>query len=422
MIQNFLFYIHTGVLLLFGVFLSAAFAGTRFSRKNFVILLGFSMFSGILQLAVYLPFGEDAVRKIYPLITHLPLLILLCRVYRQKFLVAATAIGVAYLCCHPSKWFGILTFAITENLTAEYMMRIFILVVVAAMSLLFLAPYLSNFNGNDRFSFYIFSLVPAVYYVYDYIVVVYTDFGSSNNLIVLEFLPFFLCIVFMLFCILYCKEWEKKADAERKEQIIRIAMEQQLKEFESVKSSEREIKILRHDMRLLLNSVSTCIENDDKETARKLISAYTDSVEATSVQKYCSNIVLNYIISDFSAKCKKYDVEFLYQIELGRITCDEVMFSTIVSNALDNALNAQKKLPSEERNIRLMLKNHGNKILLSVKNPYQNPPIMADGIPISTKKGHGYGTKSIVYLTERLGGNCQFTIEEDSFVLRIVIP
>ena len=98
------------------------------------------------------------------------------------------------------------------------------------------------------------------------------------------------------------------------------------------------------------------------------------------------------------------------------------MFSTIVSNALDNALNAQKELPPEERNVRLMLKIHANKILLSVKNPYKNPPVMVNGIPMSSKKGHGYGTKSILYLTERLGGNCQFTLDEDSFVLRIVIP
>ena len=286
MIQDFLFYLHTLVLLLFGIFLSAAFSGIRFSRKTVWILLGFSAFSGILQLIIYLIRGEDQVRRLYPLITHLPLFLLLCKVYHQKIRIAAASICISYLCCHPSKWFGILTFAITESFVAEYLMRIFILVAVAAMSLFFLAPYLAKFNENEHFSFYIFHLVPAVYYIYDYIVVVYTDFEVSRSPILLEFFPCLLCIIFMLFWILYCKEWEKKSNAERKEQIIRIAMEQQLKEFDSVRASEHQIKILRHDMRLLLNSVSMCIENDDKETARKLISSYSDSVEATSVQKY----------------------------------------------------------------------------------------------------------------------------------------
>ena len=89
---------------------------------------------------------------------------------------------------------------------------------------------------------------------------------------------------------------------------------------------------------------------------------------------------------------------------------------------MDNALNAQKSLPAEKRGVRLMLKKHADKILFSVRNPYNHPPIMADGIPVSAKRWHGYGTKSILYLTERLGGNCQFTLEEEAFVLRIVIP
>ena len=220
---------------------------------------------------------------------------------------------------------------------------------------------------------------------------------------------------------MYSKEVEKKSYAEHKEQIIRIAMEQQLKEFDAVKRSEHEIKILRHDMRLLLNNLSMCIENEDKETAQKLISAYTGGIEATTIKKYCTNILINYLISDFDSRCQKNHIDFSYQIVLDRLNCDEIMFSTIISNALENALNAQKKLPPEKRNIKLMIKTHGEKLLLSIKNPFLEPPVFINGIPVSKRKGHGYGSQSISFLTERLGGNCQFTIEEDLFVLRVII-
>lgn len=421
MIETFLFFIHSIALLLLGVFLSYSFALNRLSKKNCLILLGFCIFSGILQIIVLVLGGADAVRKFYPFITHLPLLALLCTIFHKSFATATAAIGTAYLCCHPAKWFGILTFALTKNSVAEYTTQIIVLLIVAVASYLFLAPYLSEiFNKNYR-NVYVFSIIPTVYYLFDYIAVVYTDFWISNNRIALEFLPFLLCIVFIVFCMMYSKEVEKNSYAEHKEQIIRIAMEQQLKEFDAVKRSEHEIKILRHDMRLLLNNLSMCIENEDKETAQKLISAYTGGIEATTIKKYCTNILINYLISDFDSRCQKNHIDFSYQIVLDRLNCDEIMFSTIISNALENALNAQKKLPPEKRNIKLMIKTHGEKLLLSIKNPFLEPPVFVNGIPVSKRKGHGYGSQSISFLTERLGGNCQFTIEEDLFVLRVII-
>ena len=54
-------------------------------------------------------------------------------------------------------------------------------------------------------------------------------------------------------------------------------------------------------------------------------------------------------------------------------------------------------------------------------NPFLEKPIFSDGIPITTKKGHGYGTQSIRYMTERLGGNCMFSIEDQQFILRVIL-
>ena len=40
---------------------------------------------------------------------------------------------------------------------------------------------------------------------------------------------------------------------------------------------------------------------------------------------------------------------------------------------------------------------------------------------MSAKAGHGYGTQSILYLTEKLGGKCQFVVQNNIFVLRVVL-
>ena len=164
-----------------------------------------------------------------------------------------------------------------------------------------------------------------------------------------------------------------------------------------------------------------CIENEDKSTAKKMISSFIDRIETTTINTYCQNPTLNYIISAFAEKCRKLQFELECQIDVVSIACDEIMFSTIISNGLDNAINAQELLPIQERRIYLMLKNTNGKLLLSIKNPIKEKPVFANDMPISTKNGHGYGTQSITYLTERLGGRCQFTTEGNYFILRVII-
>jgi sensor histidine kinase regulating citrate/malate metabolism len=230
-----------------------------------------------------------------------------------------------------------------------------------------------------------------------------------------------LCIVFLLFSVIYYKEYESKADLELQEQFIKISFEQQKKELESIKEKENEIRIIRHDMRLFLNTLIMHINQDDKEAALNLTTTLASNIEATNIRRYCDNDIVNYIVSDYAAKCEKSCVYFHTTIEIQELDIDEIIFSSILSNALDNALNATSKLSEKERNIKFLLKTTNGKLLLSIRNPFSGNIIFSDGLPVSKISGHGYGTQSIRYMTKRLGGNCQFTIEENEFILRVVI-
>ena len=239
-----------------------------------------------------------------------------------------------------------------------------------------------------------------------------------------EFLAFFLCIAFMAFCIVYYQEYEKKSQAQRKNQIIEITVQQQAKEIEAIRKCSLETTLLRHDLRHLLTTLAASIEQNDREHALNLISGYVAQVESAALHRYCQNDTINYILSNFESKCHNADIVFHADLQLQTLSVDEVMFASIISNALDNALNAQLDLPPEERQIKFMLKHSNGKLLFSVKNPYNaslHPLTWVNQLPASTQKGHGYGTQSILYLTEKLGGKCQFVEENNMFVLRVII-
>ena len=423
MLNTILFFTHYVLLLFFGVVLSLAFSGLKFTRKVAVTGLSLFLICGLMQILFFVSCGEAVVWRVYPFITHLPIIMVLCIFFRKRFLTAIAAVVSAYLCCQPAKWFGLVFLTITRSTVIELLVRIVLLILFGVILTFQFASYIAQIYNKDNRSVLIFSSIPAVYYVFDYVMSIYTDFWSSNNRIASEFLPFFLCIAFLLFCLVYYKEHEQKKDAERKEQIIRITAQQYAKEMEAVRKSELSIRLLRHDMRLLLNNLALSIEQDDKEYALKMISGYVSSIDATALHRYCANDTVNYVITNYEEKCRNLEIKFSAVVEIAEMTIDEILFSSILSNALDNALNAQRKLPVHKRSIKLMLKFSEGKLLLSVRNPYEEEPILVDGTPISPAagQGHGYGTTSIRYMTERLGGNCQFVLEEDQFVVRVII-
>lgn len=421
MLENFFMLLYGAFVLLFGVTLTAGFAGIRGIRKNSRIFFDLCLLSGGLQVAAVLTLSQDAVWKLYPVITHLPLVLLLCFYYRKTLVTALAATFTAYLCCQPAELLGVLVHQLTGSKIAEFLARILCLILVFYVIILHVVSCLSDIFNKDRRSVLIFGIVPMVYYVFDYITSIYTDLWISNNQVVAEFLPFFLIVMYMIFCFVYYKEYEQKADALRKEQIVRISLEQQSKEFQAVKRNEQEIRLLRHDMRLLLSSLAVSIENGDVENARELIASHIDHIDGTRLQHFCGNDTVNYVLSDYAAKCSAEGVEFIHTITLDTLTVDDISFCSILSNALDNALNAQKPLPEGKRYIKLMIKVSDGKLLVSVKNPVGDKVIFADGLPVAGRRGHGYGTQSIRFMTERLGGNCQFSVQDDVFILRIIL-
>lgn len=342
------------------------------------------------------------------MITHLPIVLTLWLLLGRRFSIALAATASAYLCCQPAKWFGLAVFASSSSMMMEVLARILVLLVTAWVILHFFAGKMAYLFRSKRKSSWVFGVIPVVYYLFDYTVGIYSSLWAENDRLVREFLPFFLCIGQMIFCAVYYREYELKSEAERKEELLRITVEQQAKEVEVLRRSEEEIRFLRHDICLFLNSLASCVEQGDKEMARKMIAGFFDRAQASTVKRYCKNDTLNYVLSDYAARCREKEIAFQPVIELSEAIPDESLFASIVANALENALNAQGALPKAERMIRFMLKSSNRKILLCVKNPCKEPPVFRDGLPAATREGHGLGTQSIRYAVEKMGGKCQF--------------
>lgn len=422
MLQFLLGMLNNSTLLLFGVFVSAAFLSIPFHKKNIIILLTFCIGINIIQIICYLNIGLKGTHWFYPVITHAPSVLLYCLYYKRRVLFSIFAITSAYLCCQLSKWFSMLALAVTGKVWVEYGIRTFITVFLGFLIIRYFASSITIILTKPIKTVLIFSILPFAYYLFDYGATVYTNLLYSGSEVVFEFLPFVLCVSYLIFSIVYFKEYEAKRAAEQRNRLMEMQRAQSEKEIEAIRRSEHTIALLRHDMRYFLNNISSYIERGDTDKAKSYIHEIIVLADKTAMKKYCENELVNMIISSYENKMSENRICFHHSIQIpAKLPVSDVDFTSILSNGLENAINVVSGLDISKRSITLDLRMNDTKLLLSIKNPYADKVDMLDGIPQAKEAGHGFGTQSIKYVTEKLKGNCQFVAKDGQFALRVVL-
>ena len=408
--------------MLFGIFLSAFFLGVKQDKKNILQLLSLAVVSGILYVLCVLLFGTETVDQIYPLIVHAPLLFVLVLYYKFRVLPSLISIFTAYLCCQCSNWMGLFALALTGQEWCYYVCRI--LVTVGAFILL--CRYVCQttamlFAKTDRELLIIGSL-PIIYYIFDYATTKFSSLLYSGNKAVPEFLGFAMCLTYLLFLLVYFREYELKNKAEQYNEMIRMQLSSLHTEMESTRKSEQRMSILRHDTRHHLSAIRTLIHENDGDLFFGNLNEVSQTYDDTVIKTYCKNEMVNSVLSIYNSRFEERRIHWEVQVSIGeKLPCSEMMFCAILSNVLENAMHAVQELPQEKRLIQLALSEKSGHLLLMAKNTVQNAPVFIDGVPVTERSGHGLGARSIVYYVEKLNGQYQFFMENGDFVVMIIL-
>lgn len=422
MLTEILGFFHNASTLLFGVYISSAFLGIKMSKKNILVLLGFSLTVGTLYIASFLLLGADGTKKIYPLIIHLPLVIFLTFYFKYKFALSLLSVLTAYLCCQVSNWLGILAMSVFKSEAVYYAVRITVTLITFFLLIRFVSSATAQLLQKPTHSLLILGLIPFVYYLYDYAFGVYTALLYSGIEVVVEFLGFALCIFYILFIFLYFRQYEEKREAEQTNQLMEARRVQSEKEIEAMRRSEKAISILRHDMRHFLSGISVMITNGEYDKAQECIKDIISAADSTASKRYCKNETVNIILSSLENRIESNKINFEYAVNIHEnLPFSDVDITAILSNGLENAINAVVSLPEDKRFIRLDMRENGGKLLISIKNTYLTAPKIVDGLPKSLREGHGFGSQSIRYVAEKLKGNCQFNVSDDYFILQVIL-
>ena len=97
--------INYGFVLFFGIVMSLYLADIHFEDNKIPYIITI-LALGAIQLLSYLMMGENLLYKCYPLLIHLPLVLLIRFAFHRNIYIATISVLSAYLMCTPRNWFG----------------------------------------------------------------------------------------------------------------------------------------------------------------------------------------------------------------------------------------------------------------------------------------------------------------------------
>lgn len=421
-IMNGIYLLNQAFVGIFGMVLSTAFCDILWTRAKRRFLIGSMAVLLLFQGCVYFFIDPSGVKYLYPLITHLPLAIVLYFLSKKR-LWPVISVLTAYLCCQVRRWLALL---ITTVLCGDDIMQniaeILITLPLLFVLLRFAAPSVRSIMHLPISVQYQFGLIPAIYYGFDYLTQTYTNLLLEGSLLAVEFMPFVCCVVYLVFTLHISAAERVRSQLEQTQHNLSLQVAQAVRQIENLRKSQQKASAYRHDLRHHMQYLLACIENERLEQAQSYIREICSEIEANKVVPFCENEAANLIFSAFVGRAEEQGIPLKVKAALSQSTAiSENDLCVLLSNALENALNACQKRKDKglSGNIDVSAYEKKGKVFLQILNSCDENITFVKGIPVADELGHGIGVRSICAIVEKYGGIYSFSVKEGQFILRI---
>ena len=412
-----------GLVLIYGLFLSAAISGGWENRRQKRLIIALCPLFLLIQAPCWLILGESVTKQIYPLIVHLPLVLILIFALKKPAGIAVVSVCTAYLSCQLPRWADLAVTAVTRSpLVGEISYTLAIYPIFLLLRRYFVRPAYSAMTAS-RQSLLLFGSLPVAYYFYDYATVVYSDVLSTDIRALNEFLPTALIVFYVMFLSAYHKQMQTRADAELQRSMLEAELKQAEVAVEGLRNVETQVAVYQHDIRHHLTAIDSFLAADQPQQAKEYIQKVQADVDSITPRHFCENELVNLLCSSFSDKAARIGARFTVAAKLPKaLSVSDTELCSILSNGLENALHAVASLDESLKWVEMHCGIRRNKLLIEIKNPYAGKITMRDDLPVSDQKGHGYGCRSIRSIATQNRGLCTFDTEYGVFTLRVMIP
>lgn len=193
--------------------------------------------------------------------------------------------------------------------------------------------------------------------------------------------------------------------------------------YDNLKSAIEETRQARHDLRHHFTHLSTMAEDGDIEKIKFYLSTAQNNIPNLDMC-FSDNRAVDSVIGHYCALAHRNGIPFLSKIDLPRdLPIDEMDMCLVLSNLLENALEASLRTAEGKRKITIEAYMHSERlVLIQVQNTFNGKIREKDGIFNSSKrKGNGIGIQSVRRIAEKNGGGSTFDYCSETFTAKIML-
>lgn len=190
-------------------------------------------------------------------------------------------------------------------------------------------------------------------------------------------------------------------------------------QFCLVEQSEKNLKILRHDMRHYSGMIDSLLEQHAYDEIKKVTEHINMVADENKVTRYCSNMIANTMLCYMMEKAYSLEIKVQRDIFIPKeIPVDNYEFAMVVANLLANAFDCVQDFVERRKFVDVKIRCEKDCLLIHMKNEYEKEIVFdaETGLPKSQKgRNHGFGMQSVQAFSDKIGGNLGCYCEDDMF-------
>lgn len=412
------------LILVFGVLITAMFAGVENTRRNRISILCTISLLFLSQVIGCMVIGYDLTAKLYPVMIHIPMTFLIAFYFKRGITIAFISVISTYLCCQIPQWFAIVVYQMSESRNAYFAVYSVVLFPVFFLLKRYVVTSVNRLITLSKKSALFFGVVPLIYYIFDYAATTYTDLLYQGTKAAVLFMPSLISIFYFVFIIFHYNEIKRRSDASNERILLSAQIKQAKKDLKDFWEVQEKAAIYRHDMRHHLNLIAGYLIDGDIGEATEYIRQVQSNIEEITPIRYCENNTVNLILSYYASKATTEGITFTVDAQFPQnINISETELCAMLSNGLDNAfygcLHADQHKSGhvnfssalQERTLRIM-----------ILNDYIVEALTEQNLLNFSRQEESYGFKSIVMIIGKYKGSYSYKAENGIFTLNIDLP
>lgn len=215
-----------------------------------------------------------------------------------------------------------------------------------------------------------------------------------------------------------------KKHFEQNAELLEEKMRSQLKYYIMLDEKDTEMRKFRHDFRKHMMCVISMLEEGSFSDAENYIRKLTNKFNETVPSYKTGNYIADSILSDKAQECKDKGIIFKFTGVIPEKNLNPLELCTILSNSLDNAIEACTKISGMPTKIRMASDFKNNYWYVKIANSSSSDIKIRNNNVLTTKSdplNHGFGLQNIKDVVNKHKGEFKIAQIDGDFILEITM-